>query len=684
MVLAGAGSGKTRVVTYRMAHLLATGEVKPWNILAVTFTNKAAREMKERVWGLLGRNEPELWVSTFHSMCARILRGHAHLVGYPREFSILDQADQQTLAKECCQELKLDTQRFPVGLLLQLVSNAKQAFLSPGQYSTSWKGDYLRGKAAILYELYQERLRRAGAMDFDDLLFWALTVLLEHPQVLSFYRTRWAQILVDEFQDTNQIQYMIVKALAEEHRQICVVGDDDQSIYSWRGADPTNILEFDRDFPEVRVIRLEQNYRSTSNIIRAASGLISQNRMRRGKELFTVNAPGDPVAIYLAQDEREEAGFVAGEIRHLILHEGYKPNDFAVFYRTHAQSRALEEALLDSQVPFAIYGSTGFYERREVKDAMAYLRALVYPRDDLSWKRILNVPRRGIGPKTLEAAEALAAREGIPLSEALGLAAEKASRAAGARLREFLGLMNGLRQKLEEQGVVGGLKGILEETGYLRELRRSSDPLAEQREENLEELMNTAVQYEAEHGGDPVGFLERAALFTDLDLSSPGEDKVSLMTLHAAKGLEFQVVFLVGLEEGILPHSSSLEDPAALEEERRLCYVGITRARKRLYLCCAQTRRVWGTPRDLCISRFLWELPPELLENLVPGMGGFRAGDEPLRQGVTPVLGRWVRHSSFGVGTVVRVEAGGSRLLVHFPGVGEKCFLIQEAPLEWL
>jgi DNA helicase-2/ATP-dependent DNA helicase PcrA len=681
LVLAGAGSGKTRVVTYRMAHLLATGEVRPWNILAVTFTNKAAREMRERVWGLLGRKEPDLWVSTFHATCARILRGHAHLVGYPREFSILDQADQLALAKDCCKELNLDPERFPAGMLLQHVSDAKQAFVSCPQYRARWNGDYLREKVGRLYELYQDRLRRAGAMDFDDLLFWVLTLFLEHPQVLEFYRRRWTHVLVDEFQDTNQIQYRIVKALAQEHRQICVVGDDDQSIYSWRGADPTNILEFDRDFPDVRVV---QNYRSTSHIIQAASSLIRQNRMRRGKDLWTANEPGDRVAVYVARDEREEAGFVAREIRHLVAREGFRPADFAVFYRTHAQSRALEEELLDCGVPFAIYGAVGFYERKEVKDVLAYLRALVYPSDDLSWKRILNVPRRGIGPKTLRAAETLAAGEGVPLSQALELAAGAAPKAGCARLREFLQLMDRLKNRLQEEGVASALKGILQETGYLSELRRSPDPLAGQREENLEELLNIAVEYEAEQGANPLGFLERVALFTDLDLSSHREDRVSLMTLHSAKGLEFPVVFLVGMEEGLLPHRSSLEDPAALEEERRLCYVGMTRARKRLYLCLAATRRVWGTPKSLPASRFLWELPADHLESLSLELGvspGWQehSGDRP-----NAVVGRWVRHSAFGVGTLLRVEAGGERLVVHFPGIGERRFITREAPLEWL
>lgn len=684
MVLAGAGSGKTRVVTYRIAHLLAMGEVKPWNILAMTFTNKAAREMKERVWGLLGRNEPELWISTFHSVCARILRGHAHLVDYPRDFSILDRADQQALLKECCRELNLDTERFPVGLLLQHVSNAKQAFLSPAQYRAAWQGDYFRGTVAGLYELYQQRLRRAQAMDFDDLLFWVLTIFLEQPQVLDFYRTRWTQVLVDEFQDTNQIQYRIVKALAEDHRQICVVGDDDQCIYSWRGANPTNILDFDRDFPEVKIIRLEQNYRSTSNIIQAASILIGQNRLRRGKKLWTANGPGDPVSVYMARDDKEEAEFVAAEIRHMVQRKGFRPREFAVFYRTHAQSRALEEEFLNYRIPFAVYGSVGFYERKEVKDVLSYLKALVYPLDDLSWKRIINVPPRGIGPKTLKAMEALAAEEKVPFSRALEIGAQKASKAVGHKLREFLGLMNKLKERLQNQGVEEGLRGILEQTGYLHELKKGSDPLAVQREENLEELLNIAAQYEADQGGDAVGFLERVALFTDLDLSNMEEDRVSLMTLHSAKGLEFPVVFLVGLEQDILPHRSSLEAPGGLEEERRLFYVGMTRASKKLYLCCAESRRVWGVPRRMSPSEFLLELPSENLEDLLLGGAWNPERWQLEKKGDVPSLGRWVRHGLFGVGTVIRVEEGGSRLLVHFPGVGEKRFLTKEAPLEWL
>lgn len=683
MVLAGAGSGKTRVVTYRIAHLLATGEVKPRNVLAVTFTNKAAREMRERVWKLLEKDQRELWVGTFHSTCARILRGHAHLIGYPREFSILDERDRSVLIKECCQELNLATDRFPLGHVVRQISWAKQAFLSPDRYRAKRAHDQWGERMASLYALYQTRLVRLQAMDFDDLLFWVLHLFLEHPQVLELYRNRWTQVLVDEFQDTNEIQYRIVKMLAEKHRQICVVGDDDQSIYSWRGANPANILEFDRDFPEVRIVRLEQNYRSTQRIIEASSSLIRQNIMRKGKELWTANETGEPLTLYLAQDEREEARFVAREIRHLLLREGMKPGELAVFYRTHAQSRILEEELLSCQVPFSIYGGVGFYERKEIKDVVAYLRALVYPADDLSWKRILNVPRRGIGAKTVEAVEGLANARGIPFSQALSVAASGGLRAGASKIKGFLELMELLREVIQKEGLAAGIRALVETTGYLQELRGGSDPLAEDREENLAQLVNMAADYESEQEeGDLLGFLERVSLYTDLDLQGSNEDRVSLMTLHSAKGLEFRVVFLVGMEEGLLPHASSLEHPAELEEERRLCYVGITRARERLYLCLAASRRVWGLLRNLAPSRFLSELPEGSLRPLGQELLS-NPSELPHKWPPSP-RGRWVRHHAFGVGSVVRTELAGQRLIVYFPGVGEKRFVTEDAPLEWL
>lgn len=685
MVLAGAGSGKTRVLTHRVAHLIATGDAEPRNVLAVTFTNKAAKEMKERIWALVGSSQRELWVGTFHSTCARILRGHGHLMGFSGNFSILDEADQLSLAKECCKELNLDIQRFPPSLFLNNVSNAKQNFIDPQQYEEQWGDDYLKGKIAKFYLLYQHKLQRSNAMDFDDLLFSVLRLFLDHPEVLNLYRKRWHHVLVDEFQDTNQIQYRIVKLLCEEHRQICVVGDDDQSIYSWRGADPGNILTFDRDFPDVRVVRLEQNYRSTSNIIQASSSLISKNRMRKGKELWTANEPGEMVSVYVAGNEREEARFVAREVKSLLVSGKVPPDEIAIFYRTHAQSRVLEEELMAAKVPFAIYGGIGFYERKEVKDLVAYLRAAANEADRVSWKRIINVPKRGIGAKTIEMIEKMAEDNSVTFSEALRIWEKERRGSSSARIGEFVRLMDELREVLLGDGIAAALREAMVRSGYLDELRKSEDEKAQQREENLEALLNMAVEHEIMEGkGEVQGFLEKVSLMSDLDLSETNQGKVSLMTLHSAKGLEFQMVFIVGLEEGLLPHSSSLKEISSLEEERRLCYVGMTRAKKRLYLCLARERRIWGVLQTMTPSRFIWELPTHCLDLIGPASLQSEINGISCQRDQEAMVGRWVRHEIFGAGTVVKVEAGGQRLVVHFPGVGSKRFVTTEAPLEWL
>jgi DNA helicase II / ATP-dependent DNA helicase PcrA len=687
MVLAGAGSGKTRVITYRIAHLLARGEARPHNVLAVTFTNKAAREMRERVCGLLGRSERDLWVSTFHSACARILRGHAHLLAYNRDFSIYDDRDQMGLVEGCRKELNLDGERFPARMLLSRISQAKQEFLDPEQLLARSQGDYLDDRVARVYELYQQRLRQAQAMDFDDLLFQTLRLFETHAEVLAHYRQRWLHVLVDEFQDTNHIQYRLVKALTEVHRNLCVVGDDDQSIYSWRGADLTNILGFEKDFPDTHVVRLEQNYRSTQRILEASGAVIEKNFYRKGKRLWTENEPGEPVSMYRAVDERDEAIFVVDEVRQLVSREGLRSADVAVFYRTHAQSRVLEEEFLDSRLPFSIYGGPGFYERKEVKDLVAYLRALVHPSDDASWKRILNVPRRGIGKTTREAVETLAIQERINFSEALRRFAGVGPKRSGAqaRVQAFLEMMDRLTGKLSQMGIRDGVEAVLWESGYLEELGKDRSSEARDREENLQELVNLVAEYasEEEEGGLS-GFLERIALVSDVDRMDDKEDRVTLMTLHSAKGLEFPVVFLVGLEEGLLPHSSALKDEGELEEERRLCYVGMTRAEKRLYLSHAASRRVWGSIQYLSPSRFLGDIPRGCLEACSPDALEGVESDEDRSSEAAAVVGRWVRHKAFGVGTVQRIEQDGARVVIHFPGAGEKRFATNQAPLEWL
>ncbi len=686
MVLAGAGSGKTRVITYRIAHLLSTGEARPWNILAVTFTNKAAREMRERVWGLLGRSEKDLWVSTFHSACARILRGHAHLLGYRPDFAIFDDRDQLGLVEECCKELNLDLQRFPPRMFLSRISAAKQLYRSPDEVLQEAAGDYLQEKVGMVYHSYQGHLRQSQAMDFDDLLYNVLQLFDRHREVLGYYSERWLHVLVDEFQDTNNIQYRLVKALAERHRNLCVVGDDDQSIYSWRGADLGNILGFDRDFPDAKVIRLEQNYRSTKRIIQASGAVIAKNVSRKGKMLWTENELGEPIFVCRALDERDEAAFVADEVQNLIQRHGFQAGDVAVFYRTHAQSRVLEEELLSRRVAFSIYGGVGFYERKEIKDVVAYLRALAHSSDDLSWKRILNTPRRGIGRATQDAVTSLARSEGIPFSEALRRFAGQRgrSRGASARIQAFIELMDGLKARMADMGVKELVEAVLWESGYLDELRNEATPQAREREENLQELLNLVAEFEGDPQGDGLtGFLERVALVSDIDRMDSKSDMVSLMTIHSAKGLEFPVVFLVGMEEQLLPHSSSLQNEADLEEERRLCYVAMTRARKRLYLCHAATRRIWGSTRQMKPSRFLKDLPVESIRGL--SLRGIDLGESSeAMEGPGIFIGRWVRHRSFGVGTVRRVEQEGARVVIHFPGVGERRFVTDWAPLEWL
>jgi len=683
LVLAGAGSGKTRVITYRIAHLLARGEASPWNILAVTFTNKAAREMRERIWGLLGRSEGDLWISTFHSTCARVLRGHAHLLGYQRDFAIYDERDQMGVMEECLREVNLDPKRFPPRQMLWRIRDAKQRFVGPEEALRLWAGDYLGERTARVYEEYQRRLLSAQAMDFDDLLFLTLRLWETHPEILEYYRGRWRHVLVDEFQDTNRIQYLLVKRLAEQHGNICVVGDDDQSIYSWRGADLANILQFEEDFPRTRVIRLEQNYRSTRTILEASGAVIQRNRMRKGKRLWTDNEQGEPVRLYCALDEREEASFVAQEICHLVEREGVRPGEMAVFYRVHAQSRVLEEELLRRRIPFAIYGGVGFYERKEIKDLVAYLRAMIHPGDDLSWIRILNTPRRGIGPRTVESVRALARREGIPFSQALRrFTQDRKSRGSIApRICRFLGVMDALASQVHQLTVAELVRKVLETTGYLEELERDSDPRSRDRMENIQEFLNLVEEYgeEGEEETGLSGFLERLALINDLDRMEDGEERVSLMTLHGAKGLEFPVVFMVGLEEGLFPHSLSLEDEAALEEERRLCYVGMTRAQRRLYLTHSATRLLWGARRVQEPSRFLAEIPEGCLLGGSPQGPSLEAVEE---RGL--YVGRWVRHRAFGVGSVQEILENGTRVVVHFPGVGMKRFLVDQAPLEWL
>lgn len=644
LIVAGAGSGKTRVLTHRIAHQLATGRVRASEVLAITFTNKAAAEMRERVASLVGPAARAMWVSTFHSACVRILRSEAGTLGLRSSFSIYDAADSQRLLTLVLRELDLDAKKFPAKTMANKISNLKDELVGPREYAES-AGEGFDEVVASVYTRYQERLRQAQAMDFDDLIVQTVRLLQSHPAVAEHYRRRFRSILVDEYQDTNHAQYMLVRELTggqgasgwAEHReveraQLTVVGDADQSIYAFRGATIRNIEEFEQDYPDARTILLEQNYRSTQTILSAANAVISRNTGRKPKRLWTDAGAGAQIVGWVADNEHEEARFVAEEIDRLADSDAVRPGDVAIFYRTNAQSRALEEVLIRVGLPYKVVGGTRFYERREIKDAVAYLRAIANPDDDVNLRRVLNVPKRGIGDRSEAMVAAFAERQGV----SFGAALERVDEAPGlgtrgvTQLVAFRDLMAGLRELAASgAGPAEVLGAVLDRTGYLAELRGSDDPQDGSRVENLAELHAVATEFEqAEPEGDLADFLERVSLVADSDQipaedvadgaaeAEPREDKgvVTLMTLHTAKGLEFPVVFVTGWEDGTFPHMRSLADPDQLAEERRLAYVGLTRARQRLYLTRAAVRTAWGAPNEFPASRFLDDVPEELVD----------------------------------------------------------------------
>ncbi|EKP94546.1 ATP-dependent helicase [Thermaerobacter subterraneus] len=625
LVLAGAGSGKTRVLTRRVAYLLEQG-VAPHQILAITFTNKAAREMRERVEQLVGAGARDMWIGTFHASCVRILRRDGYRIGYDRNFVILDEDDRRAVLREVLKERNLSETRYPPNAVGAAISAAKNQLLDPEQFAARYR-DFYRQQVAMVYAAYQQRLERNGAMDFDDLLMQAVRLLEEAPDVLAYYQRRFVHILVDEYQDTNHAQYRLLRLLAAGHRNLFVVGDPDQSVYRWRGADITNILRFEEDYPDARVVRLELNYRSTASILGAAQAVIEHNTQRKEKQLRSVHGEGARVVVFGAADEHDEAWFVAREMERLHA-EGHEYGEMAVLYRTHAQSRVVEETLLRRGIPYRIVGGLKFYERKEVKDILAYLRLAVNPEDRISLRRVINVPRRGIGEATLARLEAYLDREGAGLLEALA-AAETIpgiTRPQAAALLAFGGVIADLRAAAENRPAYDVIALALERTGYREMLEQEQTPDAMTRLENLKELLSVARDFERQRGpGDAplVDFLAEVALVSDVDQLEEGARAVSLMTLHSAKGLEFDVVFITGMEEGVFPHSRSLDDPQELEEERRLCYVGMTRARQRLYLCFTRQRTLFGATRRQVPSRFLEEADERYLEwqGLPPGGG---------------------------------------------------------------
>ena len=615
LVIAGAGSGKTKVLTHKIAYLLQEKDIKPWNILAITFTNKAANEMKTRVENLVGNAANDMWIGTFHSICVKILRRFIDRIGYDTSFIIFDTSDQRTLVKECLKSLDLDEKMFSDRSVLSEISNAKNDMLEPIQYMARVNGDFRKEKIAGVYALYQQRLKENNAVDFDDIINLTIKILMENPDVLAYYNDKFKYVLVDEYQDTNKSQFTLVTMLASKYGNITAVGDNDQGIYSFRGADISNILNFERDFPGTKIIKLEQNYRCTGNILKAANAVIKNNEVKYKKELWTENDIGELPNVFCGDNEYDEASYVIEQINRLRREEYFKYSDFTVLYRMNAQSRAIEDILRREDIPYKIIGGLKFYERKEIKDAIAYLRLIFNPSDNLSLKRIINEPKRGVGKTSLDNVAKIAEDSNVSMYEVIKNAADYGLNRVFVNTREFVEQIEYLISKKEELKISELIKETLNKTGYTKALENENTVEAESRIQNLEELLTVAIEFEEESAENSLGeFLEGITLSSDIDGMEESDDMVTLMTLHSAKGLEFSVVFLVGMEEGIFPGYKSIGEPKELEEERRLCYVGITRAKQYLFLTCAKQRTIFGSTTYNSPSRFLNEIPQEYLK----------------------------------------------------------------------
>ena len=715
LVVAGAGSGKTRVLTRRIAYLLAARSVAPYEVLAITFTNKAAAEMKERVADLVGNPAKSMWVSTFHSACVRILRQEASRLGYSNSFTIYDSSDSVRLLTIIIRELNLDSKQYSARAVHGIISAAKNELVGPADYANRTT-NHFEEVIAEIFALYQKRLVAANAMDFDDLIGKTVEVLQRFPEARARYRSRFKHILVDEYQDTNHAQYLMIRELVgvpEENfpiAELCVVGDADQSIYAFRGANIRNILQFEADYPNAKTILLEQNYRSTQNILSAANSVISKNEGRKEKNLWSQEGEGELITGFVAESEHDEAEFVVGEIRKLRDAAISNPGDTAIFYRTNAQSRAFEEAFLRSGIPYKVVGGVRFYERKEVKDFLGYLRVLVNPEDEVSLRRIINTPKRGIGDRALDVIDLHSATTGFSFWQSLCDARNAVgipSRSLMA-INDFIHLLDNLRTLVDAKTKPSIIaQAVLEQSGLLAELANSADPQDEGRVENLQELVSVAAEYEVSELGEDeeislAGFLEDVSLVADSDQIPDGADHggvVTMMTLHTAKGLEFPTVFLTGMEEGIFPHSRTLGERTEIEEERRLAYVGLTRARKRLYLSRCEYRSSWGAPTYNPPSRFIAEIPDELidwktptssLKSLTPSARSFgpppRATGKKVESTITLEVGDRVSHDTFGLGKVVAVSGSGdqAQATIDFGSSGEKRLLLRYAPVERL
>lgn len=622
LVIAGAGSGKTKVLTHKIAYLIGEKQVKPWNILAITFTNKAANEMKERIENLVGDVAADIWMGTFHSICVRILRRFIDRIGFDSSFIIFDTSDQRTLVKTCIKSIGLDDKMFTDRSVLSEISNAKNEMLEPEQYTVRANGDFRKEKIALVYEMYQKRLKENNAIDFDDIINYTIKILMENPDILEYYSDKFKYVLVDEYQDTNKAQFTLVTLLASKNGNITVVGDNDQGIYSFRGADISNILNFERDFPGTKIIKLEQNYRCTGNILKAANAVIKNNEVTYKKELWTENEVGKLPTVYSASNEYDEGTYIAQQIEHLRREEYYKYSDFAILYRMNTQSRAIEEILRRESIPYKIIGGLKFYERKEIKDIISYLRLIQNPSDNLSLKRIINEPKRGIGKTSLDKIEELSNNTGVPMYEIIKNAEQYGLNRVFLNSREFVNAIEELRTKKDDIKISDLIKETLKKSGYTQALENENTIEAENRIENLDEFLTVAIEFEDESADNKLSdFLEGITLSSDIDNMEETEETVTLMTLHSAKGLEFPVVFLVGMEEGIFPGYKSIGEPKELEEERRLCYVGITRAKEYLFLTCSKQRTIFGSTSCNQVSRFLREIPSDLLDGYDKALG---------------------------------------------------------------
>jgi len=686
LILAGAGSGKTRVITYRIAYLIEK-DISPWNILAVTFTNKAAGEMRGRVDRLVGGKGKSVWISTFHSFGARLLREEIDKIGGSRHFVIYDEVDQLNLIKECTKELDIDDKRFKIAVTQALINRAKDNLVDAGSFTiyAQASGDYYRKVVADIYQLYQRKLKESSALDFADLLMEAVRLFKEREEILEKYQERFQYIMVDEYQDTNHAQYLLTKLLATKHKNICVVGDDDQSIYSFRGADLRNILHFEKDYEDVKVMKLEQNYRSTKNILNMAWKVVKNNIYRKKKKLWTNREEGMPVEYALVDSEIDEANLVVEEMIRL-MEEEHILRDFAVFYRTNAQSRVLEDALRKAKINYTIVGGVRFYERKEIKDILAYLRIIVNPSDSLNLKRILNIPRRGIGKKTLNHLEQYAHKHQKSLFETLAKVREikPVPDRISFRLEDFVDLIEDLRGKSKKLTAKELTRAVIEATGYLSELASEDTVEAESRIENVKELVSAVGEFEEQSEDKTIeAFLEQVSLITDIDTWDEENDRVTLMTLHLAKGLEFPVVFVTGLEEGLFPHADALYNQAEMEEERRLCYVGMTRAKERLYLTSANQRRLYGQWRWNEPSRFVVEAG--LLEEKASlSEGEMQSSLFSQAQADAWQVGARVRHEEFGLGRILERSGSGddTKIIVLFENGQWRKFLVKYAPIK--